>query len=52
MNEQPPENQENQEDGGWEMQLANVANVAPVVKRRIRSIQEEHRKLQEKCTDK
>ena len=50
MNEQPPEIQENQEDGGGEMQLANVANVTNVAKRRIRLIQE-HRKFQEKWTD-
>ena len=37
MNEQSPDNQE---DGGGEMQLANVA---PVAKRRIQSIQEEHK---------
>lgn len=49
MNEQPSENQENQENGGREMRLANVALVA---KRRIRSIQEEYRKFQEKWTDK
>ena len=48
MNKQPPENQE---DVG-EMQLATIANVAPMAKRRIRSIQEEHRKFQEKWTDK
>lgn len=42
MNKQPPENQENQEDGSGEMQLANVA---PVAKRRMQSIQEEHRKF-------
>jgi hypothetical protein len=55
VNEQPPENQENQEDGGGEMQIANVASVAKlalVAKRRIRSIQEEHRKFQEKWTGK
>ena len=38
MNKQPPENQDNQVDGCGEMQLANVANVALVAKRRIRLI--------------
>jgi hypothetical protein len=41
MNEQPLENQKNREDGGGEMQLANVAPVAKIM---IRSIQE-HRQF-------
>jgi hypothetical protein len=49
MNEQLSDNQEKQEDCGREMRLANVTSVA---KRRIRSIQEECRKFQEKWTDK